>query len=907
MGNQIHKLSIEVAKKAEIFSKNTHYSSWLRHLLWTLLCEVAGRRAPEIIPALSDKNIFEESNDELRQNFLHATNIWFHLLRIAEENILVRARRKIESDGGQGAVKGTFASTFLRLKEHNIDLGKIPNNVFKTQISPTITAHPTEGKRETILDIHRRIYRAIVDLESNRWTPFEREKHIENLRNEIDMLWLTGELRFERPTPAEEINWANRFFKNAIFQAQIDIDEKFRRALVGIKSPEDKIFPSIMFHSWVGGDRDGHTKVTAVITNQAIEANKKNAIEALRDKLNSAIKNISISAYCYPFDQNTLVSLSSIVMKSGKLQDISKRNQGEVFRKSLTAIDFRLEAIINPENGATPYASCEEFRKDLDLVDNVLSLAAREISNQYIRPIQALHSSCGFRTMSLDIRQNSDVTTDAISNIWSFLGFDPIEYGTTEWSDRIYDELKNSQEIKPNIGDLKETTVELLDLFDVIKDAKASVDPKCLGSFILSMTRSNDDLLGVMLIARYAGLASGPLGSDTIDLNLVPLFETIDDLRNAPNILKIYCSVPIIRRSMKEFNSAQEVMLGYSDSNKDGGFICSTWEVNKAQKNIVSIMNEIDTKVSFFHGRGGSVSRGGAPTGRAIAAQPAGSIGNCFRITEQGEVVSSKFANKGTATRQLELLASSVLFHQIYSNNEPELLATPDYDEALEALSGVSQAHYRNLLETEGFINYFEQASPVKELAKLNIGSRPQTRFGASSLDDLRAIPWVFAWSQNRHLITGWYGFGSALKSFRSYRGEVGDNILKSMFRESRIFRLIVDEVEKSIYLTDLDIAKKYSNLVEDKVVRQKIFKKIEDEYRSSVNMLLWLCKDKSIAKRFPILQSQIKRKDPLLQQSHTLQVSLLKEHRKLDNNENISPCLLQSMNCIATGLGWTG
>jgi phosphoenolpyruvate carboxylase len=907
MVSQVHTLSIEVAKKAEIFGKNTHYSSWLRHLLWTLLCEVAERRAPDIIPVLADKNILKETDNDLRQNFLHATNIWFHLLRIAEENILVRARRKIESERGQDAVKGTFASTFKRLKEHNIDLSKIPNDVFKTQISPTITAHPTEGKRETILDIHRRIYRAIVDLESTRWTPFEREKHIENLRNEIDMLWLTGELRLERPTPAEEINWANRFFKNAIFQAQIDVDERFRRALVGIKPIKEKIFPSIQFHSWVGGDRDGHIKVTAQITKQAITANKKTAIDAIRNKLNTAIKNISVSAYSHSFDQNTLVSLSSIVMRSGMLQYISKRNQGEVFRKSLTAMDFRLEAIINPRNGAIPYASCEEFRKDIDLIDKILSSAAKEISNQYIRPIQALHSACGFRTMSLDIRQNSDVTTDAISDIWSHLNLEKIEYGTNEWSIRIQNELKSAQIINPKVGDLKETTFELLELFSVIKESRNSVDPMCLGSFILSMTRSEDDLLGIMLIARYAGLSSGPSGSDIIDLKLVPLFETIDDLRAAPNILKNYLSMPIIKRSMKEFNSSQEIMLGYSDSNKDGGFICSTWEVNKAQKNIVSVMNDIGTGVSFFHGRGGSVSRGGAPTGRAIAAQPAGSIGKCFRITEQGEVVSSKFANRGTATHQLELLTSSVLFHQIYSNNEPELVATPEYDEALEALSGVSQAHYRNLLETDGFINYFEQASPVKELAKLNIGSRPQTRFGASSLDDLRAIPWVFAWSQNRHLITGWYGFGSAIETFRSYRGEAGDATLKLMFREARIFRLIVDEVEKSIYLTDLDIAKKYAELVKDKTTRDQIFNKIKDEYRRTVNMLIWLSKDKTIAKRFPILQSQIKRKDPLLQQSHALQVSLLKEHRKSNTNEHVSPCLLQSMNCIATGLGWTG
>ena len=907
MGPSAFKTPLKMADTANYVGKPTNYSSWLRHLLWNLLCEVAEHRAPGVVPVLIGKDELKKPSYEFKENFLHATNIWFHLLRIAEENILVRARRTIETEQGHGSVKGTFASTFARLRERKIDLTKIPASVYKTRIAPTITAHPTEGKRETVLDIHRRIYRAIVNLESNRWTPFERKKHLEHLKNEIDMLWLTGELRLQRPTPTEEINWANRFFKNAIFQAQIDVDEKFRRALLENDPAREKVFPTISFHSWVGGDRDGHAKVTASVTEQAILANRKAAIDAIRDKLSVAIRCISVSAYCHDFDQNTLVSLASIVMRSGRFRDITKRNQGEVFRKALAAMDLRLEAILENKNGATAYGSCLEFTQDLDLVDNVLSSAGKGISNQYIRPIQALVSAFGFRTMTLDIRQNSDITTAVISDIWAFLKLPKIKYGSADWTNRIDQELKSAEAINPRIGDLTEVSFELLELFSVIKKSRKSVDPKCLGPFILSMTRSTDDLLGVMLLARYAGLATGPIGADVVDLEVVPLFETIDDLRAAPEILINYLSKPIIRHSMKEKNSTQEVMLGYSDSNKDGGFICSTWEVNKAQKKIMDAMNKIGTQVNFFHGRGGSVSRGGAPTGRAVAAQPAGSIGQCFRITEQGEVVSSKFANKGTATHQLELLASSVLFHQIYSSSENELLTTPDFDEAMEALSGVSQAHYRNLLETNGFINYFEQASPVKELVKLNIGSRPQARFGASTLDDLRAIPWVFAWSQNRHLITGWYGFGTAIKSFRSYRGAAGDNLLRSMWKDSRIFRLIADEVEKSLHLTDLDIAETYANLVEDIKIRDQIFWKIKAEYKCAIEMVLWLSGEDEMAKRFPILQTQSKRKDLLLRQSHALQVSLLKEHRKSNITKEISPCLLQSMNCIATGLGWTG
>ncbi len=892
-----------------IIETGESYGEWLRQLLWLLLHDVVSERAPDAVAGLDDLDKIDASNAENTAACLQAANIWFHLLRIAQENTLVRARRKVETEKGNAAVKGSFASTFERLIEKDIKPLNIAHAAGSISIAPTLTAHPTEAKRETVLDIHRRIYRCIVKLESNRWTPRERDGHIENLRNEIDLLWLTGALRLERPTTTEEINWAIRFFKNAIFDALPEVMNGYDYVLAtqSLSNTKDIQRPKICFHSWVGGDRDGNPNVTTSVTREALNANRKAAIENLRSAVEAALIHVSISANLVSLDQNSLVDLAMIVMRSDLASQINVRNQGEAFRKALSAINYRLEAMLDTTSKANPYANLSEFKDDIDLVETVLNSVAKSISMKYIRPIQLMISAFGFRTVTLDIRQNTDVTTPVISEIWSLLGYDVPGVGTPEWAILLRRELKQAAPIDPTKLVLSDIANETLSLLSLMHSEVKGPDPDAIGPFILSMTRSTEDLLGVLLLARYVGFAEGPVGADTISLKLVPLFETIDDLRAAPSILKKFMTEPLVRRSLKDHGRVQEVMLGYSDSNKDGGFLCSTWEVNKAQKNIVEATRLAGFETAFFHGRGGSVSRGGAPTGRAIAAQPADSINGGFRITEQGEVVSAKFANRGTAAHQIELLASSVLFHRAYSKNEPELTPTPDFDEALEALSGVSQAHYTQLLNAPGFIQYFEQSSPVKELARLNIGSRPQTRFGASSLSDLRAIPWVFAWSQNRHMITGWFGFGAAIDAFRGYRGVQGDATLRAMWKSSRIFRLIVDEVEKSIHMTDIQIARSYASLVEDEVIRVEIFAKIEREYARTKEAVLWLSKQGNTADRFPILKGEAERKSNLLQSAHHLQVSLLQEYRSNAENDDVPAPLLQTMNCIANGLGWTG
>ena len=363
--------------------------------------------------------------------------------------------------------------------------------------------------------------------------------------------------------------------------------------------------------------------------------------------------------------------------------------------------------------------------------------------------------------------------------------------------------------------------------------------------------------------------------------------------------------IPLVRRSVREQGGVFEVMIGYSDSNKDGGFLSSNWELAKAQLKLTRLGRECGVPVGFFHGRGGSVSRGGAPTGRAIAAQPAGSIRGRLRITEQGEVVSFKYANRGTAAYQAELLAASVLEHSLKSEREQALVPTTEFDEALEALSGAAHAAYRRFVDHPGLVAYFQAASPLEEIALLNIGSRPARRFGARTLADLRAIPWVFAWTQNRHFIPGWYGVGTGLATFLEVRGSRGAALLERMFNDCRLFRLIVDEVEKTLAYVDLDIAREYAALVADDWLRAELFSLVADEYHRTSDVIGRLVGSGDLAGRFPQFRRRLESRLPLLNQVSRQQVELLRSYRA--GQEDARPALLLSINCIAAGFGTTG
>ena len=864
------------------------YVSSLRTLLWDQLFKVVQLRAPAVAHLLRSPNIVNQLADPDTGDFLQAVNIWFQLTKIADENSAVRERRQTEAQDGLEIVEGSFAQAMSKIKD------EAPENfltaVSALSVGPTLTAHPTEAKRVTILEIHRRIYRLLVTLETHRWTPREREAHIDELRGEVDLLWLSGELRLERPSLSDEIEWGLQFFRDSLFDATPQLFEQFQTAVCAtFGASGGAVRPFVKFHSWIGGDRDGNPNVTVEATRSAMARGRGAALDKHITELVDAARKISISSDIAKLTPSALKSLDNIVRGCTNSAAIKQRNPGEVFRQAISAIVERLRTVLG-------YDHVSALVSDLSTIETALaSIGASALSDRHIRPIRWRVEVFGFRTTSLDIRQNSTVTTEVLSEIWD----NSDVYGSPAWSARLRRELAQEEIVSPYCGALSEQAMELLSLLGMICEAREGDDPDAIGGFILSMTRSTDDLLAVYLLTKYAG-ATG----DALDLPIVPLFETIDDLRNAPNILKGLIDVPMARRSLKRQGTKIEIMLGYSDSNKDGGFICSTWELEQAQRKITQSLRPLGFVPAFFHGRGGSVSRGGAPTGRAIAAQPVGTLGGALRTTEQGEVVSTKYANRGTALNELEQLASSALLHTALSPKAPP--TNPEHENALQALSGMSQAAYCELLNSAGFVQYFQEASPVEELAMLKIGSRPARRFGASSLADLRAIPWVFAWSQNRHLLTGWYGFGTAYQSFTRVRGKVGQKMLQNMFERSPIFQLMVDEVEKTLFQTDMDIAAQYARLSTDPASSAGIFGKIGTEYQVSCEAIRAITGQPVLAQRFPKLTKRFESNRAYLTIIHDIQIKQLHALRSNSQHQDTGS-LLQTMNCISAGLGWTG
>lgn len=868
------------------------YTSSLRSELRRLWVSVIQRRAPQVLDAAMTPSA-QLTSAEAAVPLMQAVNIWFQLTRIIEENAAMRTRRMVEAAEGPQAVEGSFAAALTALDPalSREDFAQLSSRL---SVGPTLTAHPTEAKRVTVLEIHRRIYRLLVSLETQRWTPRERDDILSDIESEIDLLWMTGELRIERPRLADEIEWGLQFFRDALYDAVPQVFDRFVTATTARFGAGLKVTPCIRFHSWIGGDRDGNPNVTTETTRDALARSRNAILTRYLDAVSTAAARISITARIVTFPPEVAARIDRITAATPRAQSLATRHPGELFRQALTAIGDRLRAML--EGGAGGYPSVSHFLADLRVLEEGLqSIGADRLAARYLTPLRWQAEVFGFRTHTLDVRQNSTVTTAVIAELWSLTGPAPA-YGTPDWSRRLREELGRPDLAHADRARLSPEARELLDLLALMRQARMSEDPEAIGPFILSMTRTADDILGIYLLARHAGF-----GAEKLDLQVVPLFETIDDLRRAPEVFDAVLQVPLAERSLRSRDGTVEVMLGYSDSNKDGGFLCSTWELDKAQRRLTQSLARHRLRPVFFHGRGGSVSRGGAPTGRAIAAQPVGTVQGRLRITEQGEVVSSKYANRGTAQNQLELLASSVLSH-LPVRVQPA--ADPEHIDALEALAGLSQTAYVSLLQMPGFLDYFQQASPVEELAMLKIGSRPARRFGARSLGDLRAIPWVFAWSQNRHMITGWYGFGSALRAFRQVRGSAADRLLTDMYARHPLFRLMVDEVEKSLMLTDMDIAAAYAELVEDAAIRTPILSRIQAEHSAALASLRDVT-GTALGLRFPRMQARCEDLRPQLDRLNRLQIDLLRQSRQGTGGTTVP--LMQSMTCIASGLGWTG
>ena len=894
-------------------TEDLSYIDEITVMLRDLLRQVIRLREPTVLGIIDQPEEAAGIPPHLVEHALQAIGIWLQLLSIAEENAAIRNRRQLEKQGGPDVVTGSLSHAFSLVAAFGVAPDTVQKALDTIDVRPTITAHPTEAKRVTVLEIHRRIYLKLYELESPRWTPRERKALLDLLRNEIDLLWMTGEIRLVKPTVESEISWGLHFFREALFDRTSSLCDLLE---FGMKRhyPElrARVRPPLKFSSWIGGDRDGNPFVTVATTRFALLENRKVAIERLDKRLGGLIELISLSReevfLPAAFTERLEVQLDA----SGQAAVIRERNPTEPFRQFFSALRIRLNALLNPTPGARPFGNISDLIAELSAAENALAeMKAVSLAATLVRPVRWEAEIFGFRTVSLDIRQNTTVINRVLQEIWSKLN--PVsetkapELGSAGWLSWIIDELNKPLGFLPHFFGVSEEARELLDLLYLARETLDGPDPQSVGTFILSMTKSAADILGLYLLAKYCGLFSGDTSSDSCRLRIVPLFETIDDLRAGPGIMQELFAIGVVHHSIRDCGGRQEIMLGYSDSNKDGGFFCANFELFEAQRLLMREGKQAGVDISFFHGRGGSVSRGGAPTGRAIAAQPAGTINGHMRVTEQGEVVSSKFANRGTALNNLEVLTSSVLVHTLKSGEEPELRINPLHQKAVEEIASLSFKAYRKLAEDKALLNYFHAASPVEELALLKLGSRPARRFGAKGIEDLRAIPWVFAWSQNRHLLTGWYGLGYALDDFLSARGPQGLMLLRDMFNKSRGFRLAVDEVEKSLFLADMAVAEKYAELVPDRNDAERIFALITHEHRRTSTAILELTAAKVLCERFQGFRRRFDRVRPVVNRANLWQVQLLRETRGEKRDGRMNMPLLMTMNCVAQGLGWTG
>ena len=888
-------------------------------LLHDCFRDVIRTHQPEIERVLAGEPLDPQAPPELVARAIQAQGMWFQLLSIAEQNAAMRQRRQSEVERGYDQLRGTFAQVVSAAARGGVAADEMRAVIANLRVRPVITAHPTEAKRVTVLEKHRRIYRRLVDLEAPRWTPRERRALVENLRTEIELLWLTGELRLEKPTVEQELAWGLYFVHENLFDVVPELVDKLERALRQAYPTEHwQLPPFFQFGSWIGGDRDGNPFVTNDVTRRALFENRIASLRRYRQRLADLLRALSVTEHAAPIAPGFREALARELAASGDAERIQQRNRGEVYRQFVTCMLRKLDATLTsaerretaPETAA--YRTADELIADLrTLEDGLVATRGERAADLLVRPVRREVEAFRFSTFRLDVRDNSPRVNGALAALWRARNSgDPPSPASPEWRTWLQSELARPLRPPADRPAPPPEALETIGLFRLIHEVRECLDREAVGTFILSMTHDVADILGVYLLAKQAGLFADAAGVESCTLPIVPLFESIDDLRRAPEIVRDLLQVPLVRRTVRAQGGVFEVMIGYSDSNKDGGFLASNWELAKAQLRLTRLGRECGVPIAFFHGRGGSVSRGGAPTGRAIAAQPAGSIQGRLRLTEQGEVVSFKYANRGTAAYQTELLAASVLEHSLKSEREQALVPTTEFDEAMEALSGAAHAAYRRLVEHPRLVDYFQAASPVEEIALLNIGSRPARRTGIRTLADLRAIPWVFAWTQNRHFIPGWYGLGTGLATFLDVRGSRGEALLKRMFSDFRLFRLIMDEAEKTLAYVDLELARGYAELVTDPWLRQEIFSLVTDEYHRTVAVVRRLTGGTALADRFPRFRQRLANRLPTLNQVNRQQIELLRRHRATEADkpsEDELAALLLSINCIAAGFGTTG
>lgn len=858
--------------------------------------------------------------------------IWFQLLHMVEENAIAQHRRALQAAGRFSEDPGSWEANLGQLKTLGLSGRDIAAALSEIRVEPVLTAHPTEAKRKTVLEHHREVYLLLLQRENTMYTAAEQEIIRDDIKAILERLWRTGEIFLEKPDVKSELRNVVHYLRNVFPEVLSRVDWRLRRAWVEtgfdpslLDDPACR--PRLGFGNWVGGDRDGHPFVTAGVTHETLRELRANALELVHAKLTRLAAHLSLSDRLQHPPSDLLGRVADLVQRLGdRCQAAIDCNPDEPWRQFVNLVIARLPmegagADRNPQAGLShAYRRASELMDDLSaLSDSLVAIGARRLAEAEVRPVIETVQTFGFHLAKLDIRQNSRFHDLAVAQLMTKAGLDGA--GFPEWGEDRRLEFLNRELESPRPFARADARIgpeadAVLGCYRVVRDHIGAHGHDGLGSLIISMTRSVSDLLVVLLLAREAGLVIEDDAGAVCQMPVVPLFETIEDLRRGPAIMRTFLDHPLIRRSLRyqarvrgDDGPVQQVMVGYSDSNKDGGLLASLWNVYRAQEALVAVGKTAGARIRFFHGRGGTSSRGAGPTDRFLNALPYGALHGDLRLTEQGEVIGQKYANRITAAHNLELLlagTTGVTLKRRHAGMQDHRLAP-----VMDRLAETSRDVYQALLQSDGFLEFWSQATPIDAIESSRIGSRPVRRTGKRTLADLRAIPWVFSWSQSRFFLSGWYGVGSALNDLQASAPEDFEALRADAFDWAPL-RYMVSSAASSIAGADPDVMRMYAALVEDAGNRDRFMTLIEAEFERTQRMLEAIFGG-PLAERRPRIHAMLSLRREGLRPLHALQIESLRRWRAPRGAgderaaEELESQLLLTLSAIASGLGSTG
>jgi phosphoenolpyruvate carboxylase len=844
-------------------------------------------------------------DDTLR--IVRAFSYFSHLANIAEDQNHIRLTRAQKLAGGSPPAT-TIAGAIARARAAGIDAAELRRFFADAQISPVLTAHPTEVRRKSTIDREMEIAAVLDRRERVQLTGEEIEASDEQLRRAVLTLWQTNLLRRTKLTVLDEVANGLSFYDDTFLyevpRLHCALEDRLNE---GADDVRDELASFLRMGSWIGGDRDGNPFVTADVMRGALRMQSSRVLRFYLEELHALGAELSLAAHLADVSEE----LRALAARS---PDTSPHRSGEPYRLAVSGIYARLsataarlnvETMRPPVGEAAPYANAGEFKADLDVLDrSLIANHSGVIARGRLRLLRRAADCFGFHLASLDMRQNSAVHERTIAELLDAgTGSSYLALNEDARIAVLAGELRNARPLTSAFVTYSEETLSELAVFRAAAEAHAKFGADVIPQCIISMSEGASDLLEVALLLKEVGLVD-PSGRSAI--NIVPLFETIEDLQACAAIMDRLLSLPEYRRLVDSRGAVQEVMLGYSDSNKDGGFVTSGWELYKAEIGLVGVFERHGVRLRLFHGRGGSVGRGGGPSYDAIVAQPGGAVNGQIRITEQGEIISSKYANAEVGRENLEILAAATLQASLLQPRQSA--ARGEYLEAMEQLSALAFKAYRGLVyETEGFVDYFWASTVITEISTLNIGSRPASRKKTRAIEDLRAIPWVFSWAQCRLMLPGWYGFGSAVETWISEHPDKGMPFLKELYREWPFFRTLLSNMDMVLAKSSIAIASRYAELVPDEALREKIFERIRREWHASIETLLNIMGQERLLQGNPLLERSIRNRFPYLDPLNHVQVELLKEHRAQTPDEQVLRGIQLTINGISAGLRNSG